>query len=60
MLALNAQMWTVQLSILAFASDEQKQELLPKILSGDLFDQDIIAQTKQALSELIEMQEEAK
>lgn len=35
-LALNTQMWTVQLPILHFGSQEQKQHYLPKLCSGEL------------------------
>ncbi len=34
-LALNAQLWTVQLPIVQFGSEEQKQKLLPKLASGE-------------------------
>ena len=33
--ALNAQMWTVQLPIVQFGSEEQKQKYLPKFASGE-------------------------
>jgi L-prolyl-PCP dehydrogenase len=34
-LALNAQMWTVQMSIVLFGTDAQKQKFLPKLTSGE-------------------------
>lgn len=34
--AINGQMWTVQMPILRFGSDEQKEKYLPKLCSGDL------------------------
>lgn len=34
--ALNAQMWSVQLPILGFGSDAQKQKYLPRLCSGEL------------------------
>ena len=34
--AINAQMWSVQLPILTFGSEEQKQKYLPGLCSGDL------------------------
>lgn len=34
--ALNAQVWTVQLPIVEFGSDDQKQRFLPAMCSGDL------------------------
>jgi hypothetical protein len=33
---INAQMWSVQVPILRFGSEEQKQRYLPKLVSGDL------------------------
>jgi alkylation response protein AidB-like acyl-CoA dehydrogenase len=34
-LGLNAQMWTVQMSIVLFGTDAQKQKFLPKLTSGE-------------------------
>ncbi|RYZ19107.1 MAG: acyl-CoA dehydrogenase, partial [Chitinophagaceae bacterium] len=34
-LGLNAQMWTVQMSIVLFGTDEQKQKFLPKLTNGE-------------------------
>jgi alkylation response protein AidB-like acyl-CoA dehydrogenase len=34
-LALNAQMWTVQMSIVLFGTEEQKQKFLPKLTNGE-------------------------
>lgn len=34
--AINAQMWSVQLPILTFGSEEQKQKYLPSLNSGEL------------------------
>ena len=34
-LALNAQMWTVQMSIVLFGTDAQKQKFLPKLTNGE-------------------------
>jgi len=34
--AINGQMWTVQMPILRFGSDEQKERYLPKLCSGEL------------------------
>lgn len=36
LLALNAQMWTFQRSILEFGTDEQKKHYLPKLCAGDI------------------------
>ncbi|RYG36347.1 MAG: acyl-CoA dehydrogenase, partial [Chitinophagaceae bacterium] len=36
-LGLNAQMWTVQMSIVLFGTDDQKQRFLPKLTGGEWF-----------------------
>lgn len=43
-LAVNAQIWTVEMPILRFGSEEQKQAYLPRLASGELIGADAITE----------------
>lgn len=43
-LAVNAQIWTVQESILTFGTEEQKRALLPRLCAGEIFACDAITE----------------
>ncbi len=45
-LALNAQMWTTQLSLLSFGTEEQKRTYLPRLCSGDCIAAHAITETE--------------
>jgi alkylation response protein AidB-like acyl-CoA dehydrogenase len=46
LLAINAQLWTVLHPILEFGTEEQKQEWLPRIVSGDIIGCDAVSEAQ--------------